>query len=156
MLQHKTVEWEDERMKVVITVQESTVMMGIRRGELIDRVLKETPPDAGNYEKIVRIHVYPICVSCTSSIEVIPKPGVELAESEKSLSANMTWETFSKLPDKLAMLWEKAATGINPQWLPQKREEAPNAVRSDAPTGTDVSSSISEVTSPSNPTPPSS
>ena len=112
------VKYEDDDYRVEIVVQQADVEMGLERSRrwITARPLAATR--SGLFDKAQVSITYPACLAAT--VKITNVPGKEGTPPLMLLHKEITAEEWLALPDALASLWQEAAFGLNPHWLPSR------------------------------------
>jgi len=117
------VEYSDDDYDVVITVRQSSMASSIKRqvlhgkqAALIAQREKEGEPVSIIY-RYYALQMLPQLYGSTVEI-------VNAKDAKLKLPDEMDIDEFMELPEALVVLWEEAALGVNPHWLPQRDDES--------------------------------
>lgn len=115
-MKEETIEYKNDKLNVVLTVRQATVMDGMNRSVLLAKMYGDTPDidslsDVERLRRMLLVRTYPACLAVTSVIN----------RGEDAILMDMTPEQFLTLPDALVMQWEDAVFRLNPHWVIRRR-----------------------------------
>lgn len=99
----KTLELVVGETTIRLDIHEATTLMGMRRGQLAAEAIDEGDPLIW----FARRFMYPDCLACTSGA-IGGKPVAEL-----------TFDEFLALPDRIVEAWLATVYEVNPHWQPR-------------------------------------
>lgn len=115
------VEFKNESVVAELTVQEATLLIGLRRTRMaqeqdivIRKALKEGPLDQD--EIVLRKMLYPDFIAPVVDAVVIV--------NGETLAWPLSFEEFAALPEELSIEWQNAVYELNPHWIPKLSEDA--------------------------------
>lgn len=120
-MRESKVEYSDDDYDVVITVRQASMKSSIKRqvlrgkqAALLEQREKEGEPAPFHY-RYYALQTLPQLFG--STVEIVNAKGAKL-----KLPDEMGIDEFMELPEALVALWEEAALGVNPHWLPKDDE----------------------------------
>ena len=120
-MRESKVEYSDDSYDVVITVRQASMKSSIKRQVLVGKQAallakrKEEGESVPVHYRYYALQTLPQLFGSTVEI-------VNAKDAKQKLPDEMDIDEFMELPEALVALWQEAALGVNPHWLPKDDE----------------------------------